>query len=144
MSDNYYYSAKTGGFYRESDKEIYEMSPDGWPQDAVAVTAKEYRLLLEGQAIGKVIIAGNSGKPKLIDHIINWQACAEQQRQNLLTAANATIADWRTELQLDVIGEEDKAALIKWMSYIKAVKALDLTAINDEGEYKAVIWPILP
>lgn len=73
-----------------------------------------------------------------------WQAKAEQQRQNLLTAANASTADWRTELQLDVISEEDKVSLIKWMAYIKALKALDLSSVIDEAEYSTVVWPVSP
>lgn len=73
-----------------------------------------------------------------------WQAKAEAQRQNLLTAANAATADWRTELQLDVISEADKASLLKWMAYIKALKALDLSGVKDEAGYKAVTWPEVP
>ncbi|KAA5947077.1 tail fiber assembly protein, partial [Pantoea sp. VH_25] len=73
-----------------------------------------------------------------------WQARAEAQRQNLLTAANATTADWRTELQLDLISDEDKASLVKWMAYIKELKTLDLSGVIDEAGYKAGIWPKQP
>jgi len=73
-----------------------------------------------------------------------WQAEGEAQRQNLLSAANAATADWRTELQLDVISEADKASLLKWMAYIKALKALDLSGVKDEAGYQDVIWPEVP
>ncbi|AZI53706.1 hypothetical protein CBF16_22795 (plasmid) [Pantoea agglomerans] len=73
-----------------------------------------------------------------------WQAKAEAQRQSLLTAANAATADWRTELQLDAISDEDKASLIKWMAYIKAVKAVDISAVKDEVGYNAITWPSQP
>ncbi|KAA5920922.1 MULTISPECIES: tail fiber assembly protein [unclassified Pantoea] len=73
-----------------------------------------------------------------------WQARAEAQRQNLLTAANAATADWRTELQLDTISDEDKASLVKWMAYIKALKAVDLSSVSDEAGYNAIVWPEEP
>ncbi len=55
-----------------------------------------------------------------------FRTSASAQRQSLLTAANVVTSDWRTELQLGVITDEDKAGLIKWMAHnIKALKALD-------------------
>ncbi|MBD8129237.1 tail fiber assembly protein [Pantoea agglomerans] len=73
-----------------------------------------------------------------------WQAKAEAQRQNLLTAANAATADWRTELQLDVISEEDKASLIEWITYIKALKVMSFTEVRDEAAMGAIVWPEAP
>jgi hypothetical protein len=73
-----------------------------------------------------------------------YQAKAEAQRQNLLAAANSTTADWRTELSLDVIDDNDKASLVKWMTYIKVLKALDFTSIEDETGYNAIAWPDKP
>lgn len=121
-----------------------EASINGWPGDAVIISDEQYQTLLKGQVSGKVITADSQVNPILSDPVIDWQACSEQHRQNLLTVANATMADWHTELQLDVISDEEKSCLIKWMVYINAVKALDLSAINDEEGYKTVIWPIVP
>ncbi|ARF50292.1 phage tail protein [Pantoea stewartii subsp. stewartii DC283] len=73
-----------------------------------------------------------------------FQDKASAQRQSLLTAANVVTSDWRTELQLGVITDEDKAGLIKWMAYIKALKALDFSLVNDEGGYNAIAWPDKP
>ncbi|WP_277971558.1 tail fiber assembly protein [Pantoea agglomerans] len=73
-----------------------------------------------------------------------WQAKAEAQRQSLLTAANAATADWRTELQLDVISKEDKASLIEWITYIKALKVMSFTEIRDEAAMGAIVWPEAP
>ena len=143
-SDKYYYSAKTGGFYRESDRELYEKTNTGWPEDAVVITNNEYKSLFEGQAVGKIIAADSKGKPTLTDPIIEWQKIAETQRQSLLSEASTTIADWRTELQLDVISDYDKVILVKWMAYIKALKELDLSSINDESELSLVTWPSKP
>jgi len=72
------------------------------------------------------------------------QEKAESKRQELLTTANETIADWRTELQLDVISDDDKASLIKWMAYIKALKALDLSNVTDDDSFESIEWPESP
>lgn len=73
-----------------------------------------------------------------------WQAKAEDQRQNLLKNAASIMADWRTELQLGAISDDDKASLIKWMAYIKAVKVVDISAVKDEVGYNAIAWPSQP
>lgn len=144
MKEQYFYSASRRGFYPRSMKEAYEKSDNGWPDDAVEITAEKYNALLRGQENGKEITPDANGKPVLTDPIIDWKAKAESQRQSLLTSANTTIADWRTELQLDVISDEDKASLIKWMAYIKVLKALDFASVTDEAEYKAIEWPGKP
>lgn len=53
-----FYSAQTGGFY---DRAIHT----NIPADAVEITREEWQGLLEGQAAGKVIVAGKGGKPEL-------------------------------------------------------------------------------
>lgn len=75
---------------------------------------------------------------------INYNAKAESQHQSLLNAANDTIADWKIELQLETISDDDKASLIAWMAYIKAVKALVFSAKMDETAYGGINWPSLP
>ncbi|EAM0984505.1 tail fiber assembly protein [Salmonella enterica] len=56
----------------------------------------------------------------------------------------STIADWRTELALGEISDGDKASLVKWMNYIKALKTLDLSGVKDEVTFTATKWPALP
>ncbi|HED5609704.1 TPA: tail fiber assembly protein [Enterobacter kobei] len=63
---------------------------------------------------------------------------AEQQKAALLLEAQATISLWQTELQLGIISDEDKASLIAWMNYIKAVQAVDTSKAPD------VTWPDKP
>lgn len=144
MDEQYYYSALTGGFYRECDRDIYETSANGWPTDAVMVSVDDYKTLLDGQANGRIIVANDSGSPVLIDPAIDWQAKGEQQRQSLLTTASEVIADWRTELQLGMISDVDKASLVEWMTYIKALKSLDLNNISDEKSLGLITWPSKP
>lgn len=75
---------------------------------------------------------------------VNYHAKAETTRQKLLDAANSAIADWRTELALDEISDDDKATLTKWMAYIKGLKSLDLKGISDEATFNKIQWPALP
>lgn len=65
-------------------------------------------------------------------------AAAEQQKANLLTAANSKISLWQTELRLDIISDDDKAALITWIGYIKAVQAVDTSTAPE------ITWPQQP
>lgn len=75
---------------------------------------------------------------------VDYQAKAETTRQKLLDAANSTIADWRTELALGEISDDDKASLTKWMAYIRELKSLALTGISDEATFNKIQWPVLP
>ena len=63
---------------------------------------------------------------------------ADQQKAVLLAKAQETISFWQTELQLGMISDEDKASLIAWMNYIKAVQAVDTSKAPD------ITWPTPP
>lgn len=63
---------------------------------------------------------------------------AEKQKAALLAEAQTTISLWQTELQLGIISDEDKASLIAWMSYIKAVQTV------DTSKAPGITWPDKP
>ncbi|XEH50814.1 tail fiber assembly protein [Edwardsiella tarda] len=65
-------------------------------------------------------------------------AKADAKKALLLDEANATTADWRTELTLGIISESDKAKLVAWMEYIRDVKAVDTSVAPD------ITWPPKP
>ncbi|EBE5398346.1 tail fiber assembly protein [Salmonella enterica] len=75
---------------------------------------------------------------------VDYQAKAETTRQKLLNDADNAIKDWRTELTLGIISDENKAPLILWMNYINVLKSLDLTGVSDEATFTAIRWPALP
>ncbi|HAG3448199.1 TPA: tail fiber assembly protein [Salmonella enterica] len=75
---------------------------------------------------------------------VDYQAKVEVTRQKLLNDANITIADWRTELALGEISDDDKASLTKWMAYIGTLKTLDLSGVKDETDYNAIKLPAKP
>lgn len=56
-----FYSASTGGFYAA------EIHGDNMPADVVEITAEQHAALIEGQSQGKVILAGEGGRPVLQD-----------------------------------------------------------------------------
>ena len=58
---NIYYAKSTNGFY---DAAIHG---DNIPADAVEITEAEHAALIEGQSLGKVIVADESGRPILQD-----------------------------------------------------------------------------
>ncbi|ELY4859618.1 tail fiber assembly protein [Cronobacter sakazakii] len=63
---------------------------------------------------------------------------ADKQKTALLVEAQETISFWQTELQLGIISDKDKASLISWMQYIKAVQAVDTSKAPD------ITWPEKP
>lgn len=69
---------------------------------------------------------------------VDYRAVAEDKRSQLLSQANAITADWRTELALGMLSEQEEAKLKSWMLYIKALKALDLSTAPDNE------WPVSP
>ena len=56
-----FYSKSTGGFYSR------EIHGDNIPADAVEITDAEHAALIEGQSMGKVIVADENGRPILQD-----------------------------------------------------------------------------
>ncbi|HAM3731090.1 TPA: tail fiber assembly protein [Escherichia coli] len=75
---------------------------------------------------------------------VDYSRLAEKKRQNLLNEAKDITSDWKTELELGTISDDDKVRLTQWMEYIKAVKALDLSTATDEISFDAINWPERP
>ncbi|EKJ9975755.1 tail fiber assembly protein [Escherichia coli] len=65
-------------------------------------------------------------------------ADAEQHRQMLLAQVDELSSDWRVELMLGDISEENKKNLSSWMAYKTAVKAVDVSTAPD------INWPVQP
>lgn len=72
-----------------------------------------------------------------LQHAADVEA-SEQQKANLLKSANSKISLWQTELQLGIISDDDKASLISWIGYIKAVQSVDTSTAPD------IEWPLPP
>lgn len=131
------YSKLTGGFY---DTEI---NGDDIPQDAVEIAGDTWIALLNGQAEGKIISPDENGYPVLTDQLPpsheELVQMAENNRQRLLAHADSVMLDWRTELMLGEISDDNKAKLSKWMAYKREVKSVDVT--TDPGNVNLIIPP---
>ncbi|MEG1111436.1 MAG: tail fiber assembly protein, partial [Hafnia sp.] len=109
--DKYVYDAKTNGFYPLSLKEVYE-SKGAWPLAGIEVDEEKF-LQFQSPPAGKVRGAGIDGLPAWVDippptrsELI---ARMEVERLRLMNAADFAMADWRTELALGEISDDDKA-----------------------------------
>lgn len=140
---SYFYSKENNAFYPESLKQDYE-NGDGWPEDAKEISDELYLALMVGQSSGKMIVSNKSGFPELAERTVNWQEVAETKRDSLLLVAKDITSDWRTELSLDLISEEDKSMLVKWMAYIQQVKSLDFDDVINEDYFNRIKWPQEP
>lgn len=76
--------------------------------------------------------------------VVDYQSRAASKRVSLLNQACSSIADWRTELHLGTLSDEDKASLTEWMAYIKSLKALDFAGVTDEASFETIDWPAHP
>lgn len=65
-------------------------------------------------------------------------AKATVYRDNLIAVARRTMTEWQTDLALGDISDEDMALLRAWNTYVKALKALDLSTAPD------IEWPAEP
>lgn len=127
-----YFSKSSNGFFLDSIN-------DKMPADIVEINADLYNALMAGQQNdGKVIESDDDGYPILVSPKVDHIAQAENQRAQLLATADNVTADWRVELMLGDISNEDKAKLSSWMDYKKEVKAVDTSTAPD------VSWPVKP
>lgn len=98
-----------------------------------------------GRSIYTECIAGNYGNiGDYTSPVIDYTLLAECRRESLLSSANNKIKDWRTELELGIISDDDKVKLVKWVVYIKDLKSMDLTSIKNKAEYESISWVEMP
>ena len=133
MKDRYFWSAKENGFYPESMKELYENSPDGWPEDAVEISEELYNSLLEGQSRGKVIASGRDGKPLLSDPVIDHTAMAEAEKSRLGSKAEEMILPLQRAVKYGIASEEEMARLKEWEIFSVELSRVD-TSLAPEKE----------
>lgn len=136
-----FFSSSMNGFYDSRLINEYKAS-NTLPEDIIKMTDDEvatYYMVTPpaGKRLGTI-----NNRPGWIDippptHE-EQVAIAEQKRQKLLIQANTITADWRTELALGIISDDDKSKLTAWMQYIKAVKVVDTSTAPD------ITWPETP
>ncbi|MGV3345317.1 tail fiber assembly protein [Enterobacteriaceae bacterium LUAb1] len=122
-------------------KELY-LNAGTWPVDALDISDEQATEFMSDPPEGKKREAGPNGIPEWVDippptHDEAVEA-AEQYRQQLLREIDEVTADWRVELMLGDISDEDKDILSEWMAYKKRVKAV------DSSTAPALTWPTEP
>ena len=139
--NSYLYSPSENAFYPVVMKEDY-LSAGTWPQDGLEIDDEKALSFMGEPPEGQVRVAGDDGLPCWADIPPPTQeeliARADATKEALISSAKETISLWQTELQLGVISDEDKASLIVWMNYIKAVQAVDTSKAPD------ITWPDKP
>ncbi|MGC6085373.1 tail fiber assembly protein [Enterobacter hormaechei] len=138
MKDRYFWSEKENGFYPESMKALYENSPDGWPEDAVEISAELYNSLLEGQSRGKVIICSHDGKPLLSDPVIDYAAIAEDEKSRLASKAEEMILPLQRAVKYGIASEEELQWLKEWEIF-----SVELSRV-DTSLAPVIEWPEPP
>ncbi|ELY2957905.1 hypothetical protein A3N68_12930 [Enterobacter asburiae] len=136
---DYLYSPSAGGFFTLSDIENYK-SAGVWPSDGIEISEAQHDALFP-TPVDKVIGMAD-GKPCWIDAPLptaeELVAQAEQTRQLLLKRVDEVTADWRVELALGEISEEEKTKLSAWMNYKREIKAVNTSTAP------VVKWPSEP
>lgn len=139
-----YYCAVDGGFYFSEDKEHYQSSENGWPENIVAISEDEYQLLIEGMKQGLIIVADKSGLPQLADMQEKEMthdeliAQAEETRAQLMTEANQRIIPLQDASDLDIATDEELSQLKAWKTYRVLLSRVDVSKAPD------VEWPEKP
>ena len=88
-----FYSPTTGGFYAR------EIHGDNIPADAVEITEAEHAALIEGQSLGKLIVADASGRPILQDP-------PPPTPEQIMARMEASVQRWLDE-QAQALGYDD-------------------------------------
>lgn len=138
-----YFIPSVPTFIPESWKSDGTYTKENWPSDAVLVTeeeAAEYWMTTppDGKKLGAV-----DGKPAWVDIPPRTREelikDAENERKRLLANADKIMIDWRTELMLGEISDDNRDKLSAWLSYKNQVKAVDVTTDPEH-----VSWPVPP
>lgn len=103
MTMTYYFSPGRLAFYPDTLRDVYEASPQGWPDDGIPVSVEEYEKLFAEQTQGRVFCAGPDGAPmtKEPDPPTPEQLAATERawRGSQLNATDALVQRHRDELE---------------------------------------------
>lgn len=111
-------------YYKDSDNQVYAYE-DGYENIKEGLTP-----ITEKQAI-KI-----ANPPPTKDELVQQ---GESYRKQLLDEADAVMLDWRTELMLGEISQENKEKLSSWLAYKRDVKGVDVRT-----DPSTATWPDKP
>jgi hypothetical protein len=141
-NETMYYSPSRQGFYPIEDKEAYERSPSGWPEDAIELDYDYYLSLIYGQNHGKNIKPDENGYPILVDppapskdELIQE---ASRKKERLMIEASNLISTLQDAVDLDMATDEEKTKLLAWKKYRVYLNRVDTSEAPD------ITWPDKP
>ncbi|EMX9222869.1 tail fiber assembly protein [Citrobacter koseri] len=136
-----FFSPSTRGFYDDAMKVDY-LDAGSWPDDAEAISDKEYEYLIQGQSEGKIITVNEYGQPVLsepappsAEQLIQE---TEARKTTLMYAARDAIAPLQDAIDLDMATDEEKAQLLAWKKYRTLLNRVDISMARDTD------WPEAP
>ncbi|MFZ4833095.1 tail fiber assembly protein [Rouxiella sp. Mn2063] len=134
--NNIYFSKSTFGFYKS------DLYTNKLPIDSVEITDEIWQSMLQGQSLGKIISADESGHPVLKDPPLPTQESVIFQttikKSNLISEAAIAMMPLQDAVDLDVATDDELAKLKLWKEYRVALNRLDITQAPD------ITWPVSP
>ena len=124
-------------------KESYEASGD-WPDDATEISNEHYQSLMNRKDASMDVFPSEDGYPELRVRDVDWQSTAYTTKERLISEADKVTAGWVVDLQLGTLSDDDRASLIKWRAYNKALNNIILDNVIDEQSFTAIAWPEKP
>jgi len=61
-----------------------------------------------------------------------------KRRDRLIKEARAVITEWQAELSLDILPDDEKALLVRWLGYIRELKGMEPGPVDNAA------WPEVP
>lgn len=61
-----------------------------------------------------------------------------KRRDRLIKEARAVITEWQAELSLDILPDDEKALLVRWLGYIRELKGMKPEPVDSAA------WPEVP
>lgn len=123
-------------YYIFSNNHVGVSYDDNLPEGAVECDESVYENAAGYSVVNDVLVAPTIAQLDVIS-IAEKVAANESQKASLLAFAQSKISLWQTELLLGTISDTDKASLTSWVTYIKALNAIDTSATG-------ITWPTAP
>lgn len=128
-----FYSKSTGGFY------VREVHGHNMPSDVVEITEQEHADLLEGQALGKVIVADSAGRPVLQSPPFEQLANIERDwRDEELTARQWLRDRHRDEQDLGRATTLTEEQFVELLGYLQALRDWPQSEAFPDVTYRPV------
>lgn len=135
---SFYYSPATRGFYPADT--YYDAMPD----DKISITDEQYRILIDGQAAGKLIVSGDDGTPQLADGPIESEESvrlrALSERDARLAQAAIRVAPLQDALDVEGSTSGAESLLNSWKRYRIALNRIE----QAPGFPNDFVWPEPP